>query len=838
MWSVRNAMHQIGNAVAPPLEEDEDIDSDEEIQSDDEDSVPKFGLVGIISRALDRKDSDDEEIFEEESLTGGSLTGTNAVIQKPLKDSIPGDELDRPDIKNEQKLQETEDNTDGTDGELHHISEVNRKSPTPKLLRRSERESGSLTPSDHLRSSHHRRLHQNGSGDSISQASSLHDGSLRSIPESRTALVNERLFTENTGIDPLLGSPSRSSQHRRNMVPPVSPKAQPSNPVKPKASPTQSFSPSVQNHRHVEKHHSNGSNGSMRRNRRTHSNSSRNSSGSSSHQRIRLASIPILEEDSQTLGPTALQRNPSDANDKPPRSPLKSNDNMDSSARSGGTHGTNGLPDSSVRSGGTHGPMDASNRSGASHSHRDTFETTRQLERKCESLQEEVVKAKQEISSLRKAHESHIQYKKEAYQTENDLEKTIQTLTDQLQSDKQSYQAREQELMDALQQAQEQARFVQDQATKVVADSDSSFAKTQRESDRTLRVVQDKLASCMAQLEDERAKTQTMESQVTALQVEMETIEQMEDELEQVHEDYENCKHHVTTLESEMNNLKEKLRQAQTDADEMPHLRMKLRMIHEEREREHAHSQSATKTAASNVSQLEQERAHAHAEAQDVKQQLEAARADLVIIKSDLERSQLANSNLQRALESFSSEREDERSILEADFGRRQKALEAAQDAKIVALHQSHAAELEQLHRAGDAAVQHSMEQIRDLERKAESYRVDNVQMRRSLDEAIHRLDQTQEDVIDRVAIKNIVLDWLHKQGKKEQQQVLEVMASLLHFSEKEKEDIALHRSSGLGKVVDTLRAPLPPPKADLETLEGDNVRDKWVNFLLAETEE
>jgi len=61
-------------------------------------------------------------------------------------------------------------------------------------------------------------------------------------------------------------------------------------------------------------------------------------------------------------------------------------------------------------------------------------------------------------------------------------------------------------------------------------------------------------------------------------------------------------------------------------------------------------------------------------------------------------------------------------------------------------------------------------------------------------------------------------------------------MASVLHFTEEEKDAIHIGDHSGaLGKVVGAVAAPLPPSAADIDHLEGDTVREKWVNFLLAE---
>jgi hypothetical protein len=84
--------------------------------------------------------------------------------------------------------------------------------------------------------------------------------------------------------------------------------------------------------------------------------------------------------------------------------------------------------------------------------------------------------------------------------------------------------------------------------------------------------------------------------------------------------------------------------------------------------------------------------------------------------------------------------------------------------------------------------------------------------------------------------MKNILLDWFAKTGKGKRE-VLTVMASVLHFTEEEKDAIHIgDGTSAFGRVVGAVAAPLPPSAADIEHLEGDNVREKWVNFLMAET--
>mmetsp|Transcript_95924 Transcript_95924/g.268529 ORF Transcript_95924/g.268529 Transcript_95924/m.268529 type:complete len:136 (-) Transcript_95924:19-426(-) len=133
------------------------------------------------------------------------------------------------------------------------------------------------------------------------------------------------------------------------------------------------------------------------------------------------------------------------------------------------------------------------------------------------------------------------------------------------------------------------------------------------------------------------------------------------------------------------------------------------------------------------------------------------------------------------------------------------------------------------------------MDQTRELQMTLNKLKAENSQTRRSLDEAIHRLQTTQEDIIDRTLMKNILLDWCTMKDKDKRHQVLQLMASVLHFTDEEKEKVHLTHmdiESVRSRVVGALAAPLPPSKAKLEALEGENVSEKWVNFLMAETDD
>lgn len=263
-------------------------------------------------------------------------------------------------------------------------------------------------------------------------------------------------------------------------------------------------------------------------------------------------------------------------------------------------------------------------------------------------------------------------------------------------------------------------------------------------------------------------------------------------------------------------------------------------MLKEERDRDRAKNQTAVASAETNTVQLASERDAALSQVASLEQQLAAALADVEVARSDTERIMTGNNNLQQALEAFQGEREAEIAMIEEQRLAAEEANAAAHAATLEATHEANEARIREIQRAADEAARQTMEKMKQLEGKLETFRVENVQMRRSLDEAIHRLQTTQEDVIDRVLMKNILLDWLTKKGNKEKHQVLELMASVLHFTEDEKEKVHIGSEAhfGIGKVVESVAAPLPPSKADVEHLEGDNVREKFFNFLMAETDD
>lgn len=293
----------------------------------------------------------------------------------------------------------------------------------------------------------------------------------------------------------------------------------------------------------------------------------------------------------------------------------------------------------------------------------------------------------------------------------------------------------------------------------------------------------------------------------------------------------------IEELSEDIETKDETIELLEEEKQEMGGVQMELHLMMEARDRDQQQIQSTVESASSNLSKLSAERDEARSKVQSLTQRLAATNADLKLSRNDLDRAMLSNGNLQNALEAFQNERDAEVKLLEDQRREAEAVVMAVHEAKLATLREENENKIRDVQVSADMTVKNIMANMESQERGVEQLRKDNVSLRRSLDEAIQRLQMSQEDVIDRLLMKNILLDWHSKRGQ-DRQQVLELMASVLHFSEDEKSRIHLGESAGgaLGKVVNAVTAPLPKSNMDVDKLEGDSVREKWVNFLLAET--
>mmetsp|Transcript_134056 Transcript_134056/g.199412 ORF Transcript_134056/g.199412 Transcript_134056/m.199412 type:complete len:940 (-) Transcript_134056:23-2842(-) len=373
---------------------------------------------------------------------------------------------------------------------------------------------------------------------------------------------------------------------------------------------------------------------------------------------------------------------------------------------------------------------------------------------------------------------------------------------------------------------------------------DAQFSQMEQREKRSVRNAEEKLAQIMAVLDERDDEIKRLKSKTKALESTMtehvEGAEEAEEEVMELQTENEHLQEQVGHLEAECANLKSVVASLEADAERVGGLQMELTLLREDRDRLRAQNQSATESALSSRSQLEAERDSALAECKDLKQQLAASMADLEVAQADRTRIFTANQNLEGALEAFQNERQAELDMLEEQRQEAEAETKAAHAASLEAIKQTHESELSLVQQAADSAVTTMMDEIKILETNLVKQRTENSQTRRSLDEAIHRLQTNQEDIIDRALMKNILLDWCTMKNKDKRHQVLELMASVLHFTDEEREKVHLTHldiESMRAKVVGALAAPLPEA-ANPDKIEGNNVQEKWISFLLSETDD
>lgn len=334
---------------------------------------------------------------------------------------------------------------------------------------------------------------------------------------------------------------------------------------------------------------------------------------------------------------------------------------------------------------------------------------------------------------------------------------------------------------------------------------------------------------------ENQAKSEEIQNLKSTADELRQTLKVKQKELDEVDSEADELHQLVEDLEASNGKLKERIAQLENDSKEALGLHIEMQLLKEERDREALKASTLQESKESNQAVLTAELNAARAEVLDLQQRLAALQADLDVAKADKDRAITASSNLQRAMEAFESERDAELEILEESRKSAEEAMLAAHELALQALKKDNNRIIEEMQIASNKAIKNMMDEIKDMERKQEEYLRENVNLRRSLDEAIQRLHSKEEDVIDRSLMKNILLDWHSKSGKAKRD-VLTVMSSVLHFTEEEKEKCGLIESQhAISKVVGTLAPPLNPAAKSPEELDGDSIREKWVSFLLAE---
>jgi hypothetical protein len=429
---------------------------------------------------------------------------------------------------------------------------------------------------------------------------------------------------------------------------------------------------------------------------------------------------------------------------------------------------------------------------------------------------------------------------------EQEFSTRIQNLEQSLAKERQESQDEQAEYKKLLRESYANVDRTENQLKATLGKYENETAQTKQQEERVLRKADDRVAQTMAILDERDEEISRLKQSIRSIESKakehQEGEEEADEELEELHEENDSLRLVIENLKLETKKVRDELSALKSESEDLSGLRMELTMLKEENNRAKTKNNSLVDSAMSSRTQIESERDTALSELRDAKQQLAAALGDLEISRADNTRIMTANNNLQSALEAFQDERQAEMGMIDEQRREAEEGVKSAHATATSALKQIHEAEMYEIQKASDKAVKNLMHEMELVENDMEKLKSEKNQMRRSLDEAIYRLQSTQEDVIDRNMMKNILVDWCTLNDQKKREQILQLMANLLHFSEEEREKVHLtstsHRNSVGSRVVGAFSAPLPPSKADVEHLEGSNVHEKWVNFLMAETDD
>jgi hypothetical protein len=107
--------------------------------------------------------------------------------------------------------------------------------------------------------------------------------------------------------------------------------------------------------------------------------------------------------------------------------------------------------------------------------------------------------------------------------------------------------------------------------------------------------------------------------------------------------------------------------------------------------------------------------------------------------------------------------------------------------------------------------------------------------MQKTLEIAVSQMRNTDDDVVDRALVTNLFVDYIKKRRSLD---VLALIGKILNFTDEQKEAVGLKVPSQnyIKSLITSIVGPLAPPSPP--EVEGDNLAELWINFLLTESGE
>ena len=217
----------------------------------------------------------------------------------------------------------------------------------------------------------------------------------------------------------------------------------------------------------------------------------------------------------------------------------------------------------------------------------------------------------------------------------------------------------------------------------------------------------------------------------------------------------------------------------------------------------------------------------------DLGEAQQAGRSDSLLLQQEIDQRRLETENLRDALQQLKREHAAWKSRNQDEVERRMDALRKEHEAGLLEAEAAWRLKLGELEEAVRLGQQREQDEAL-LRRKAEiDLNVEKRKLKKTLDDALLQLRNSQEDVVDRTLIANLVVAYFARGRPLDG---LQLLSRVLGFTEEQEEVVGLRvpNINLIGTLYTTIVGAPPKPVS----VEGENLLEMWANFLEMEAQE
>jgi len=230
---------------------------------------------------------------------------------------------------------------------------------------------------------------------------------------------------------------------------------------------------------------------------------------------------------------------------------------------------------------------------------------SKQLDQRCQELQRQLGQAESHIVELQQQQANQMEQDEEARQRQvqsfqekearllegaaEDHQQELRILRQEMDSrfsaiqqdmaeERGVFQKEQDQMERLLEEATSRAELAERQAQQALTRTENDTAQHQQRQERSLRMAEDKLAQSMAVLDDREDQLKTLKATLKSMKGKMsehrEGAQEAEEEMDELHTENETLRHHAQTIEAECVVLREKVADLEGESDKVSSLKV------------------------------------------------------------------------------------------------------------------------------------------------------------------------------------------------------------------------------------------------------------------------